>query len=118
METLPVSDPKLLSDDEFFRLDPTRLLLPRSFFILEVGVLVRGGDMGATDGLESARVVVSSEHLDDTGVELVMKLSVVFRRENIGTSRSNFSFLGVSDSGVLERLEADLRAVIQLFLIP
>ena len=88
-----------------------------SFLILEVGVLVRGGLMGILGS------DLSFSSLDDLliGVDVERKLSVVLRLENEAKSDSNVSFLaglGLSDSGVLDEFEADLRAFIQLFLIP
>ena len=66
---------------------------------------------------------LSFSSLDDLliGVDVERKLSVVLRLENEGKSDSKESFLadfGLSDSGVLDEFDADLRAFIQLFLIP
>ena len=96
---------------------PARLDLDLSFFILEVGVLLSGGLRGMLGS------DLSFSSFDDLviGVEVERKLSVVLRLENEAKSDSNVSFLaclGLSDSGVLDEFEADLRAFIQLFLIP
>ena len=88
-----------------------------SFFILEVGVLVRGGLRGTVG---SDRNFSSFDDLV-MGVDVERKLSVVLRLENEGKSDSKESFradFGLSDSGVLDEFDADLRAFIQLFLIP
>ena len=94
-----------------------RLDLHFSFFILEVGVLVRGGLMGM---LGSDRSFSSFEDLV-MGVDVNRKFSVVLRLENEVKSASKDSFLagfGLSDSGALDEFDADLRALIQLFLMP
>ena len=98
-------------------LEVARLDLHFSFFILEVGVLVRGGLMGI---LGSDRNFSSLEDLV-IGVDVDRKLSVVLRLENEVKSVSKDSFLagfGLSDSGAFDELDADLRALIQLFLMP
>ena len=100
-------------------MDPARLILVFSFFILDVGVLVNGGEIG-TLRLESD-LSFSSGVLLVIGVDVDMNPSVVFRLEKLEDVNSFLGFVVVeelSSSGVLDKFEAVLSAFIQLFLMP
>ena len=108
----------------------TRFDLHFSFFILDVGVRVKGGDIGTLD-VGSERTFSSFGDLSTglcslEGLLVVREdwmLSVVFLLEILIVSPpSNVSLrvsgFGLSLSGVLLKLEADFSASIQLFLMP